>query len=73
MTRHSIRSALLNTQLEAVVCANVVRSDFEGSVHFFSVQKLNRIPVSILLPGIAAVGCLKKGDVRTPENPIGFM
>jgi hypothetical protein len=48
-------AALLNTQLETVVCANVVGSDFEGSVRFFSVQKLNRIPVSSLLPGVAAI------------------
>jgi hypothetical protein len=42
------------------------------SVRFLSIQKPNRIPVSILLPGIAAVGCPKSGEVRTPENPIRF-
>ncbi len=35
-------------------------------------QKLNLIPVSILLPGIAAVGPPKRGDVSTPEKPIVF-
>ncbi len=48
------------------------KTDLDVSVRPLSVQKTNRIPVSSLLPGIAAVGRPKRGDVRTPENPIGF-
>jgi len=37
-----------------------------------TLQKLNRTPVSIRLPGKAAVAWPKKGEVCTPENPIGL-